>query len=120
MSKLKKAAAAKQVATEQSSTGEATEPAAKPTKTTGKKTKGKAEATKRPRAVDAVMPKAKAADNLVVFAFRLTPEERDVIHEAAGPSRASRFVRAVALAAARRDVGALQAILLETQEATTG
>jgi len=115
MSKPKKAAA-KQAATEQSPAGEATEPAAKPTKTTGKKTKGKAEA-KRPRAVDAVMPKAKAAENLVVFAFRLTAEERDTIHDAAGPSRASRFVRAVALAAARRDVGALQSILLETQEA---
>ena len=117
MSKPKKPAAAKQAVTEQSPAGEATEPAAKPTKTkTGKKTKGKAEA-KRPRAVDAVMPKAKAAENLVVFAFRLTAEERDTIHDAAGPSRASRFVRAVALAAARRDVGALQSILLETQEA---
>lgn len=65
------------------------------------------------------MPKAKASEELVVFAFRLSPEERDLIHDAAGPARASRFVRAVALAAARRDVAQLQAILLEAQKGAT-
>ena len=40
-------------------------------------------------------------ENLCVFAFRLMPEERDAIHKAAGPARASKFVRAVAIAAAR-------------------
>jgi hypothetical protein len=43
------------------------------------------------------------SEELVVFAFRLTPTERDLIHKAAGPAKASRFVRAVALAVASGD-----------------
>ena len=43
-------------------------------------------------------------EDLVVFAFRLTPAERDLIHKAAGPAKASRFVRALCLHAARGDV----------------
>ena len=74
---------------------------------------------KAKRAADEIMPKARAAEELVVFAFRLTEAERDAIHAAAGPARASRFVRAVAIAAARRDVAQLQSILLETQRGTT-
>jgi uncharacterized protein (DUF1778 family) len=66
------------------------------------------------------MPKSKASDDLVVFAFRLSADERDLIHQASGPAKASRFVRAVALAAARGDVKALQAILLEVQKETVG
>jgi hypothetical protein len=46
--------------------------------------------------------------NLCVFAFRLTPAERDEIHKAAGPGKASRFVKAVALAVARLDDKAIQ------------
>lgn len=42
-------------------------------------------------------------EDLVVFAFRLTQEERALIHKAAGPARASRFVRALAIAASRAD-----------------
>jgi hypothetical protein len=104
MSKPKKTAAPKQAATE-----EKPAPEAATTKTT-KKTKP----TTKPKATaDTVMPKAKAADDLVVFAFRLSADEREEIHSAAGSARASRFVRAVALAAARRDVSALQAIMSE-------
>jgi len=66
------------------------------------------------------MPTAKASEDLCVFAMRMTVEERDLIHQAAGPARASRFVRAVALAAARGDVKALQAILLEVQRGSAG
>lgn len=51
----------------------------------------------------------KAAD-LVTFAFRLTPAERDEIHKAAGPGKASRFVKAVALAVARLDDKAIQEV----------
>ena len=47
-------------------------------------------------------PKAPKED-LVVFAFRLTQEERTLIHKAAGPAKASRFVRALATAASRAD-----------------
>ncbi len=50
---------------------------------------------------------AKAAkpkkENLVVFAFRLSEADRDAIHKAAGPGKATRFVLAAALAAAQGD-----------------
>ena len=42
-------------------------------------------------------------EELVVFAFRLTPKERDLIHKAAGPAKASRYVRTLAVAAANGD-----------------
>ena len=72
-----------------------------------KKTKPTAEAApKKPAetkpAATAGQERAKEED-LVVFAFRLTPAERDLIHKAAGPAKASRFVRAVVLAAANGD-----------------
>jgi hypothetical protein len=54
--------------------------------------------------------------DLVVFAFRMTRAEREEIHDAAGPAKASRFVRRVVLAAARGDVGTLRAIMLEAQK----
>lgn len=50
-------------------------------------------------------------EDLVVFAFRLTPAERELIHKAAGPAGASRFVRAVSIAAASGDEGAVLALL---------
>jgi hypothetical protein len=56
------------------------------------------------------------SDEMVVFAFRLTRAERDLIHEAAGSAKASRFVRTLALAAARGDEAALQDLLNETRE----
>lgn len=40
---------------------------------------------------------------LVVFAFRLREVERDLIHKAAGPAKATQFVRSAALAAAKAD-----------------
>ena len=50
-------------------------------------------------------------EELVVFAFRLTLKERALIHRAAGPANASRFVRSLAVAAAQRDEGAIRALL---------
>ena len=44
-----------------------------------------------------------AKEDFVVFAFRLKPEEHDVIHKAAGPAGATRFVKAAALAASNDD-----------------
>jgi hypothetical protein len=102
--KAKKQAATKQAASDEKPAPEAATKTTKKTTTTEAKPKATA---------DTVMPKAKASDDLVVFAFRLTPDEREEIHTAAGSARASRFVRAVALAAARRDVSALNAIMLE-------
>ena len=55
-------------------------------------------------------------ENLVVFAFRLAPEERDAIHAASGPGGASRFVRAVAIAAAREDDTAYKAAIAEARK----
>jgi hypothetical protein len=49
--------------------------------------------------------------DLVVFAFRLSRAERDLIHEAAGSAKASRFVRTLAVAAARGDGPAVLGIL---------
>lgn len=40
--------------------------------------------------------------DLVVFAFRLKPEERDAIHKAAGPGKATRFVLQAIMAAVAR------------------
>ncbi len=48
---------------------------------------------------------------IVVFAFRLTRAERDLIHETAGSAKASKFVREVSLAAARGDLEHIQRML---------
>jgi hypothetical protein len=58
-----------------------------------------------------VAEKKEKQEDLVVFAFRLTPQERDLIHKAAGPAKASRFVRAVAIAAADGDEAAVLKLL---------
>jgi len=50
-------------------------------------------------------------EDLVVFAFRLTEAERDLIHRAAGPAKASRYVRSLAVAAARGDEAGVKEIL---------
>jgi len=51
------------------------------------------------------------SQGLVVFAFRLTRAERDLIHKAAGSAKASKFVREIALAAARGDMKAIEQTL---------
>jgi hypothetical protein len=50
-------------------------------------------------------------EELVVFAFRLRPEERDLIHRAAGAAKASRFVRALSVAASKGDEKAVSDIV---------
>jgi hypothetical protein len=52
-------------------------------------------------------------EDLCVFAFRLTAEERDAIHKAAGPAKASKFARTLLVAAARNDESAVKAIMTE-------
>ncbi len=71
---------------------------------------------RKPQAVtDPPVPDASAtpddAGELVVFAFRLSRAERDLIHAAAGSAKASRFVRTLAVAAARGDGPAVLGIL---------
>jgi len=71
--------------------------------TTTDKTK-KSKETK-PKAAKEPKPKQEKAPkpDLCVFAFRLPEADRDVIHKAAGPGKATRFVLAAALAAANGD-----------------
>ncbi len=74
----------------------------------------KAPAAKKPVTTEAPQQPDDSGE-LVVFAFRLTRAERDEIHEAAGSAKASKFVKSVALAAARRDASALQAAIQEAE-----
>ncbi|MEZ4651962.1 MAG: hypothetical protein R3E97_24810 [Candidatus Eisenbacteria bacterium] len=55
------------------------------------------------------------AEELVVFAFRLTRTERDAIHAAAGPARASKFVKGLAIAGANGDLDGIGTILDEAK-----
>jgi len=78
------------------------------------KTRRPAAKTTTPKAPAA--PKAKAPrEDLCVFAFRLTAEERNAIHKAAGPAKASKFARSLLGAAARNDEAAVKAIMKEIQ-----
>jgi hypothetical protein len=70
----------------------------KPAETKPKDQKAKAK-EKQAKAKEPKEPK----EDLVVFAFRLKAEERDAIHAAAGPAKASKYVRALTLAASRGD-----------------
>ena len=84
-------------------------------KTTKKKATAKA---RKPAAATAAAkaPKEKAPrEDLCVFAFRLTEAERDAIHKAAGPAKASKFVRSLAVAAARNEEAAVKAIVKAIQ-----
>ena len=77
----------------------------------GKSKKGaEPKATKEPKPRKEKAPK----EPLVVFAFRLPEAARDLIHKAAGPGKATRFVLAAALAAAAGDQKAF-ATLVESR-----
>ena len=65
----------------------------------------------KPKQAEAAPEPADDAEDLVVFAFRLSRAERDLIHTAAGSAKASRFVRTLAVAAARGDGPAVLGIL---------
>jgi hypothetical protein len=64
-----------------------------------KSEKAEAKAPKEPKPKKEKAPK----EPQVVFAFRLSEADRDLIHKAAGPAKATKFVRAAALAAAKAD-----------------
>jgi len=57
----------------------------------------------------------KSKEELCVFAFRLTAEERVAIHKAAGPGKASKFARRLLVAAAQGDDNAVRGIMREAQ-----
>jgi hypothetical protein len=84
----------------------------------GKKTAAKTPKAAKVTAVAAaleVSEKKTSREDLCVFAFRLTAEERDLIHKAAGPAKASKFVRTIAVAAARNDEATVRAIMKAAQ-----
>ncbi len=82
---------------------------------TPKTRKAEKPAKAAPEAVVHEEPKKEKFADLCVFAFRLTEEERDAIHKAAGPAKASKFVRSLAVAAARNDEAAVKAIMKAVQ-----
>lgn len=59
--------------------------------------------TRSPAIVSEEKPEAEPKEDLVVFAFRLKPAQRDLIHKAAGAAKASRFVRTLTIAASKGD-----------------
>jgi len=73
----------------------------------------KTKKTAKVKAVKEVKPKKEKApkEPQVVFAFRLTEAQRDQIHKAAGPGKATKFVRSAALAAASGDRPAFEELL---------
>ena len=77
-------------------------------KTTKKTTQARKPAAETP-AAETKTPR----EELCVFAFRLTEAERDAIHKAAGPAKASKFARNLLVAAARKDETAVKAIMKE-------
>ena len=52
---------------------------------------------------------------LVVFAFRLAAAERDLIHKAAGPGKATRLVKGAALAAATGNTKAFEELTTQAK-----
>ena len=79
-------------------------------KTTKKTTRARKPAVEKP-AAEAKAPR----EELCVFAFRLTEAERDAIHKAAGPAKASKFARSLLVAVANQDEAAVRAIMKEVQ-----
>ena len=79
-------------------------------KTTKKTTRARKPAAEKPTA-ETKAPR----EELCVFAFRLTEDERNDIHKAAGPGKASKFARNLLVAAARKDDAAVRAIMKEIQ-----
>jgi len=80
------------------------------------KTTKKTTRARKPAAEKASTKTAEAKaprEELCVFAFRLTEAERDAIHKAAGPAKASKFARSLLVAAARKDETAVKAIMKE-------
>jgi hypothetical protein len=82
-----------------------------------KKAKAEPPATEKKLKAEAKLPTTEVDEpaELVVFALRLTQAEREEIHAATGPGKASRFARTVILAAARRDMAGIKTAITENQ-----
>jgi len=70
-----------------------------------------------PRAAKEPRPKKEKApkQDLVVFAFRLPVTDRDLIHRAAGPGKATKFVHSAALAASNGDDSAFKELTAQAR-----
>ena len=83
--------------------------------------KGKVKAGKKTKPPKETKPKREprkreAFDGeVVVFAFRMGSNDRDRIHEAAGPAGATKFVRSAALAAATGDAKTFEALVAQAK-----
>jgi hypothetical protein len=77
--------------------------AAKPAPKTGTRRETKTKKEKSP------------AEPQVVFAFRLSEQDRDRIHAASGPGGATQFVRASAIAAANGDSAAFETLVAQAK-----
>jgi len=84
---------------------------------TTEKTTKKSKPASKPKAVkEAKLKKEKAPkEPQVVFAFRLSEADRNLIHKAAGPAKATRFVRSAALAAANQDSKAFDELVAQAK-----
>ena len=71
---------------------------------------------KKPATTDPTPKPRDDSDEIVVFAIRLKRFERDLIHKAAGSGKASKFVRGLAVAAARGGMKTLEAIVKTTDK----
>jgi hypothetical protein len=78
--------------------------------------KPKAKVVKAPKEPKATKEKPQK-ESLVVFAFRLSAAERDLIHKAAGSGKATRLVKGAALAAATGDMKAFEALITNSKPA---
>ncbi len=77
-------------------------------------------ATKAPKKAKAAKGRKPKKENApkqpqVVFAFRLSEADRSLIHKAAGPAKATKFVRGAALAAANADPKAFDALVAQAK-----
>jgi hypothetical protein len=86
-------------------------------KTTKKKTTAKARKPVAKAAAKAKKgPEKKTTrEDLCVFAFRLTAEERAAIHKAAGPGKASKFARTLLVAASHNDEATVKEIMVRAR-----
>jgi len=85
--------------------------------TTEKSTKKNKKAAAKPKAAKEPKPKKEKApkQDLVVFAFRLAVEDRDLIHKAAGQGKATKFVLGAALAACKGDRVAFEELAMDAK-----
>ncbi len=90
---------------------EQTQAASKSTKKKAVKTKGQKKAKGAPKKA-----RKEKEENLVVFAHRMTLQEREAFHTAAGPARASKVARQLAVAFTNEDDAAFRALIKEARE----